>query len=67
MRTSVLEDPFNEVQGKGLCVCVCVCVLKKKSFLAGVAQWTEHWPVNQRVAGSIPNQGTCLDCGLGPQ
>ena len=23
--------------------------------------------MNQRVAGSIPRQGTCLGCGLGPQ
>ena len=22
--------------------------------LAGVAQWIEHWPANQRVAGLIP-------------
>ena len=28
--------------------------------LAGVAQWIEHWPTNQRVAGSIPGQSTCL-------
>ena len=28
--------------------------------LAGVAQWTESWPVNQRVTGSIPSQGTRL-------
>ena len=35
--------------------------------LAGVAQWTEHRPVNQRVASSIPSQVTCLGCGLGPQ
>ena len=27
---------------------------------AGVAQWIKHWPANQRVAGSIPSQGTCL-------
>ena len=25
--------------------------------LAGVAQGMERWPVNQRVAGSIPSQG----------
>ena len=31
--------------------------------LAGVAQWTECWPVNWRVAGLIPSQGTCLGCG----
>ena len=23
--------------------------------LAGVAQWIEHWPANQRVAGSNPS------------
>ena len=31
--------------------------------LAGVAQWTECQSVNQRVAGLIPSQGTCLGCG----
>ena len=31
--------------------------------LAGVAQWTERRPANQRVAGSVPNQDTCLGCG----
>ena len=35
--------------------------------LAGVAQWTERWSVNQRVAGSIPGQGTYLGCRPGPQ
>ena len=35
--------------------------------LAGVAQWTEHQPANQRVAGLIPSQATCLGCGPGPQ
>ena len=45
-----------------------VIIKKKKNLvLAGVAQWTEHWPVNQRVAGLIPSQGTCLGCGPGPQ
>ena len=33
--------------------------------LAGVTQWIECWPENQRVAGSIPGQGTCLGCGPG--
>ena len=27
---------------------------KKILALAGVAQWTERWPANQRVAGLIP-------------
>ena len=35
--------------------------------LAGVAQWIEHRIANQRVAGSIPSQGTFLGCGPGPQ
>ena len=35
--------------------------------LAGVAQWTEHQPVNPRVAGSIPSQGRCLSYRPGPQ
>ena len=34
--------------------------------LAGVAQWIEHLSVNQRVAGSIPSQVTCLGCRPGP-
>ena len=34
--------------------------------LAGIAQWTECRPVNQRVAGLIPSQDTCLGCGPGP-
>ena len=34
--------------------------------LAGVAQRTDCRPVNLRVVGSIPSQGTCLGCGLGP-
>ena len=28
--------------------------------MVGVAQWTECWPVNQRIAGLIPTWGTCL-------
>ena len=35
--------------------------------LAGVAQWTECWPANQRVTSLIPSQGTCLGCGPSPQ
>ena len=49
---------------------VTVIVSKNKKpeiALAGVSQWTKHWPVNQRVTGSIPSQGTCLGCGPVPQ
>ena len=35
--------------------------------LAGVAQWIDCWHANQRVAGLIPSQGTCLGFRLGPQ
>ena len=38
-----------------------------KTALAGVAQWTELQPANQRVASLIPSQGTCLGCRPGPQ
>ena len=34
--------------------------------LASVARWIEHWPVNQKVAGSIPSQSTYLGCGQAP-
>ena len=40
---------------------------KENSALAGVAQWTERQPVNQRVTSSIPGQGTILGRGPGPQ
>ena len=30
--------------------------------LAGVARWIECQPTNQKVASSIPGQGTCLGC-----
>ena len=41
--------------------------IKCDTALAGVAQWIERGPANQRVAGSIPSQGTCLGCEPGPQ
>ena len=41
--------------------------IKKKIALAGVAQWIECRPAKQRVAGSIPSQGTCLGCRSSPQ
>ena len=40
---------------------------KKVLALAGVVQWIEGRPVNQRVAGSIPSKGTCLSYEPGPQ
>ena len=40
---------------------------KRCTALAGVAQWIECWPANQKVTSSIPSQGTCLGCRPGPQ
>ena len=40
---------------------------KNDGALVGVAQWIECQTANQKVVGSIPSQGTCLGCGLGPQ
>ena len=37
---------------------------KTKQALAGLAQWSERWPANQKVTSSI--QGTRLGCGPGP-
>ena len=44
-------------------------ILNEETFLAlaGVAQWIECWPVNQRVIGLIPSQGTYLGCGPNAQ
>ena len=43
-------------------------ILKKCLVLAlpGVAQWIECRPVNWKVTGLIPCQGTCLDFGPVP-
>ena len=44
--------------------------MKKKEVtwaLAGVAQWIEYQPMNQRVSGSISSQGICVGCRPGPQ
>ena len=43
-----------------------VLYLLKHLALAGVAQWIECRPLNQRVSGLIPGQGTCMGYGPGP-
>ena len=62
MSYSVLECDVTELHAYDFCN-------KKETLLAlaGVAQWIECWPANQRVAGSMPSQGTCMRCGPGPQ
>ena len=34
--------------------------------LAGMAQWVEHQPANQKVTSLILGQGSCLGCRPGP-
>ena len=58
LRTKEGEENF--------CYC-CLYMLFKLSALAGVAQWIECEPENQRVTGSVPSQDACLGCGPGPQ
>ena len=43
-----------------------VITIPNVAALTGVAQWIEHQPGKQRVAGSIPSQVTCLGCRPGP-
>ena len=38
-----------------------------KTALAGVAQWMECWPANQRITALIPGWDTCLGCRPGPR
>ena len=42
-------------------------IIRNSLALAGVAQWIEHRPANQRVTGLITSQDTSLGCGPGPQ
>ena len=41
-------------------------ILRPCLALAGVAQWIELWPVNQRVAGSIPVRAHACVAGKVP-
>ena len=43
-----------------------ILFIKPRFALAGIAQWIDRGPANQRVAGLIPSQGTCLGCGPVP-
>ena len=42
-------------------------LVKENAALAGVAQWIECQPANQRVDGCIPSQGSRLGGRPGPQ
>ena len=64
--STVWENIFaDDTSGKGL-ICK-TCKELTQLPLAGVAQWIEHWPAIQKVAGLIPSKGTCLGCGPVPQ
>ena len=55
-----------EILNEGMIRCLGFALEYSRSALAGVAQWIECRPANQRVASSIPSQRTCLGCGPGP-
>ena len=40
--------------------------LQESVALTGVAQLVGHHPTKRKVAGSIPDSGTCLCCRFGP-
>ena len=69
---AALDPPLGELiipadtTVKGPC-CGALGLRISEIALAGVAQWIECQPVNQRVTGSIPSQGTCLGCRPDPQ
>ena len=48
--------PFLDIRPKEL-----------KTALAGISQWIECWPANQKFTSSIPSQGACLGYGSVPQ
>ena len=61
--TCFLSENF---MGKTLFMDIRNSLRNKYLALALVAQQIELWPVNQRVAGSIPGQDTCLGYEPGP-
>ena len=71
---SLLHKPCQNRAAEATNHLLCLCRLAvliyfswDGSALAGVAEWIEYRPVNQKVAGSIPGKGICLGCGPGPQ
>ena len=77
-KSKLLKEQLKVTEQKGvLRPCTCTrdregkdSIKEWKLALPGVAQWIEHWTVNQRVSGSIPgqgSQGTILGCRSGPQ
>ena len=44
---------------------VCLHLKKKKPWPVWLS-WLECCPINQKAAGSVSTQGTCLGCRFGP-
>ena len=56
---SILQMRYREGENRPSQVANLVLKIRQHA-LAGVAQWTEHRPANQRVISSVPSQDTCL-------
>ena len=66
---NIVHAPFgNNIQKrKDKTKSLSLCMKNPGRAPAGVAQWIECRPVNQRVPSSLPSQGTCLGCGPHPR
>ena len=68
--TSILREKVeSQLTGKIVCLGLSSRYKTRIAFsaLAGIAQWIERRPANQRLAGLIPSHGTDLGCSPGPQ
>ena len=62
------SENYQKLQGNCEELTANYIIMKKDiGALTAVAQWIEPGSVNQKVAGLIPHQGTCLGCKPGPQ
>ena len=52
------ETMFKNIMARAYKGVLYTCLKRTRKALVGVAQWIECRPVNQRVGGSIPSQGT---------
>ena len=59
-KSTVFLYDNNELTEREIKKTIPFTIASNRTALAGVAQWIECWPANQRVARLIPSQGTCL-------